>query len=67
MPHWKSAKVRVGAQFFNLFNHPDFGQPCSGLADGSSMGIITSAVTPPTSILGAPLALFSTYCSHSFQ
>jgi hypothetical protein len=53
MPHWESAKLRVGAQFFNLFNHPNFGQPYSDLADGSSMGTITSAVNPPTSILGA--------------
>ncbi|MFP5204852.1 MAG: carboxypeptidase regulatory-like domain-containing protein [Acidobacteriota bacterium] len=53
IPHWETAKIRVGAQFFNLFNHPNFAQPYNDLADGSSMGTITSAVNPPTSILGA--------------
>jgi hypothetical protein len=51
MPGWDSGKLKVGAQFFNLFNHPNFGQPTNNVA-GSIGGIFTT-VNPPTSILGA--------------
>jgi hypothetical protein len=51
MPRWDSGKLRVGAQFFNLFNHPNFGQPTNNVA--GSIGAITTTVNPPTSILGA--------------
>jgi hypothetical protein len=54
MPHWETGKLKVGAQFFNVFNHPNFGQPIANTAYGSSlMGTIQSAVNPPTSILGS--------------
>jgi len=53
MPHWETGKFRIGAQFFNVFNHPNFGQPLSDIADGPSTGTIQSTVNPPTSILGA--------------
>ncbi len=52
MPHWDTGKLKVGAQFFNLFNHPNFGQPLSNVA-GSNVGVIESTVNPPTSILGS--------------
>jgi hypothetical protein len=51
MPGWDSGKLKVGAQFFNLFNHPNFGQPLNSVA--GSPGIIESTVNPPTSILGS--------------
>jgi len=51
MPGWESGKLKLGAQFFNLFNHPNFGQPTSNVA--GSPGLIQSTVNPPTSILGA--------------
>jgi Carboxypeptidase regulatory-like domain len=51
MPGWDSGKLKVGAQFFNLFNHPNFGQPTNNVA-GNIGGIFTT-VNPPTSILGA--------------
>jgi len=53
VPGWDTGKVKVGAQFFNLFNHPNFGQPLSNLSAGSGLGTIVSAVNPPTSILGS--------------
>lgn len=53
MPHWESAKLKVGAQFFNLFNHPNFGQPGNNVASPSTLGIITTTVNTPTSILGS--------------
>jgi hypothetical protein len=46
------AKLRVGAQFFNLFNHPNFAQPANDVSSGT-LGTITSAVSTPTSILGS--------------
>jgi hypothetical protein len=52
MPHWETGKVKVGAQFYNLFNHPNFAQPQNNLA-GGSVGTILSAVNPPTSIFGS--------------
>ena len=52
VPHWEAAKLGVGAQFFNLFNHPNFDQPQGNLAS-SNFGTITSTVNTPTSILGS--------------
>ena len=54
IPHWEEAHLKVGAQFFNLFNHPNFGQPQFDVeAGGGSAGLITSTVNTPTSILGS--------------
>jgi hypothetical protein len=52
MPHWETAKLKIGAQFFNLFNHPNFGQPYNDVAS-PGLGTITSTVNTPTSILGS--------------
>jgi hypothetical protein len=52
IPGWESAKVTVGAQFFNLFNHPNFAKPTNDIASGS-FGVIGGTVNPPTSILGS--------------
>jgi hypothetical protein len=52
MPHWETAKLKIGAQFFNLFNHPNFGQPYNNVAS-PGLGTITSTVSTPTSILGS--------------
>ena len=53
MPKWESAKLKVAVQFFNLFNHPNFQLPLSDVNDGASDGLIYSAASTPTSILGA--------------
>ncbi len=53
MPRWDTGKVKVGAQFFNLFNHPNFAQPLNSTTAGSNLGTIEAAVNPPTSILGS--------------
>lgn len=47
---WEGATFRIGFQFFNLFNHPNFGFPVTGL--GFPTGLITYLEQPPTSILG---------------
>lgn len=45
-------QFRIGASFYNLFNHPNFDQPVNDLASGQ-FGQIVSTVGPPTSIFGA--------------
>jgi hypothetical protein len=52
IPHWETAKFGIGAQFFNLFNHPNFANPTGNINDGL-FGTVSSTVNPPTSILGA--------------
>lgn len=59
----ESAKLKLGVQMFNLFNHPNFAQPAHDVSActsseanpcaGSSIGTITGTVNPPTSILGS--------------
>lgn len=47
---WEGATFRIGLQFFNFFNHPNFGFPVTGL--GPPTGLIGYLQQPPTSILG---------------
>jgi outer membrane receptor protein involved in Fe transport len=42
--------VLFRAEFFNLFNHPNFGTPQSNLAAGSLFGVINSSVGTPRNI-----------------
>jgi hypothetical protein len=51
--HWEAAKLQLGVQMFNVFNHPNFGQPGNDVDSPSTFGVITSTVNPPTSILGS--------------
>ena len=56
IPHWESAHLKLGAQFFNIFNHPNFGNANSNIdsgAPGQPYGTISSTVNTPTSILGS--------------
>jgi Carboxypeptidase regulatory-like domain len=50
IPRWEKANLGIGFQFFNLFNHPNFGFPGTGLVQG--LGLISNLEQPPTSILG---------------
>jgi hypothetical protein len=64
-PHYEGAHLKLGVQFFNLLNHPNFAQPSHDIApcynqagvfvgcDGTSAGTISGTVNPPTSILGS--------------
>ena len=47
---WEGATFGIGFQFFNFFNHPNFGFPVGGL--GPPTGLIFYLEQPPTSILG---------------
>jgi hypothetical protein len=51
IPHWEGATLNVGAQFFNLFNHPNFAQPISDISN-PRFGLIDSVVSTPTSLFG---------------
>ena len=46
------ANFQFGAQMYNLLNHPNFRNP-SGTLTSSSLGIISSDYSPPTSIYGS--------------
>ncbi|MHB1022009.1 MAG: TonB-dependent receptor [Acidobacteriaceae bacterium] len=52
VPGWESARLKLGVQFFNLFNHPNFGQPVHDI-NSSANGQVFTTVNPPTSILGS--------------
>jgi hypothetical protein len=49
---WEGAKIGVGAQFFNLFNHPNFEPPVNDV-NSTNFGHVLSTVNTPTSILGS--------------
>jgi Carboxypeptidase regulatory-like domain len=55
-------KLRIDGQFFNLFNHPNFGLPVLGYAGvpgkpstQTGFGALTYTVSPPTGLLGVGL------------
>ena len=48
----KSINFLVGANGFNLFNHPNFALPAADIA-GGGLGTITSIAAPPTSPYGS--------------
>ncbi len=52
IPRWETAKMGIGVQFFNLFNHPNFAAPVNDESN-SQFGQVHSTVNPPTSILGS--------------
>ncbi|HUJ31008.1 MAG TPA: carboxypeptidase regulatory-like domain-containing protein [Candidatus Acidoferrum sp.] len=61
-PITERVKLRFDAQFFNVFNHPDFGLPSitlAGIPGESStqtgFGALTYTTAPPTGLLGVGL------------
>jgi hypothetical protein len=48
----EAMKFALGANFYNVLNHPNFANPVSDIANGQ-LGQITSTVVPPTSPYGA--------------
>lgn len=56
------AKLRIDGQFFNVFNHPNFGLPVLGYAGvpgkpstQTGFGSLTFTTSPPTGLLGVGL------------
>ena len=69
--HWK---LRFDAQFFNVFNHPNFGLPSMVLAGipgkpstQTGFGALTYSTSPPTGLLGVGLGGDSTPRMIAFQ
>ena len=54
IPRWENASLSIGTQFFNFFNHANFGFP-DGASSDSSFGQIGYLEQSPTSILGSTL------------
>ena len=61
-PVTERVKLRVEAQFFNVFNHPNFGLPSMVLAGipgkpstQTGFGALTYTTSPPTGLLGVGL------------
>ena len=61
-PLSERVKLRFDAQFFNVFNHPNFGLPSMALAGipgkpstQTGFGALTYATSPPTGLLGVGL------------
>jgi hypothetical protein len=55
IPGWESAILRIGFQFFNLFNHPNFGGP-DNWSSSPTFGQIFLLEQTPTSVLGSGIA-----------
>jgi len=51
IPGWENAVLGIGFQFFNFFNHPNFGSPDNYSSD-QGFGEIFYLEQPPTSLLG---------------
>jgi len=73
-PLTERVKLRLEAQFFNLFNHPNFGLPSMVLAGipgkpstQTGFGALTYTTSPPTGLLGVGLGGDSTPRMIAFQ
>ena len=54
LPRWEKGQLGIGFQFFNFFNHPNFGLPHNDISN-SEFGRISYLESPPTTILGSGL------------
>src|ERR1700676_4795739 len=73
-PLTEQLKLRYDVQFFNVFNHPNFGLPSMVLAGipgkpptETGFGALTYAASPPTGLLGVGLGGDSTPRMIAFQ
>ena len=73
-PLTEQLKLRFDVQFFNVFNHPNFGLPSMVLAGipgkpstQTGFGALTYATSPPTGLLGVGLGGDSTPRMIAFQ
>jgi hypothetical protein len=53
IPLGEHVHLGIGAQAFNLFNHPNFGQPSTNIDSPGTLGQVFGMVSEPTSILGS--------------
>ena len=54
LPRWEGGRLGIGIQFYNLFNHPNFGLPDAGLPS-PTFGNLVYSEAPPTTLLGSGL------------
>ncbi len=52
IPVTESTRFEVGADAYNLLNHPNFGIPNADVNKGKTLGTVTTDVSVPTSIYG---------------
>jgi hypothetical protein len=52
IPKWEGAELQIGAQAFNILNHPNFDQPVGNI-DNPQFGYSIRTVSTPTSIFGS--------------
>ena len=52
---FENLKMIVGANFYNILNHPNFANPSSDISDIGTLGRTFSTVSVPTSIYGSGL------------
>jgi len=52
VPRHESLKLKFGAQFYNVLNHPNFSIPSNDVRS-STFGTITATVGPPVGLLGS--------------
>ena len=55
LPGWENGQFGLGLQFFNVFNHPNFGMP-DGFSSASTFGQIVYTASPPTGVYGRGLS-----------
>jgi hypothetical protein len=53
VPGLEGGSLKLGAQFFNMFNHPNFAQPYNDVEAPATLGQLHNLQTTPTSILGS--------------
>jgi hypothetical protein len=51
LPGWENGQFGIGFQFFNVFNHSNFGMP-DGFSSASTFGQIVYTASPPTGAYG---------------
>jgi hypothetical protein len=52
IPIAEGASLAIGAQFYNVFNHPNF-QPAVGDTGNPNFGQVVGTVSPPTTVFGS--------------
>jgi len=52
LPRWEGALFEIGFQFFNLFNHPNFGTPENDIQGAAGFGEIFGQNAPYTNLMG---------------
>ena len=55
IPGWEKGQIGFGAQFYNVFNHPNFQAPVGDVSNPALFGSVVATVNPPTTAFGSGL------------